>query len=78
VTLRDNLERVAQLCRVLERALRELHDKVPEAAEEKHREDLGLQPELATQVRSQLLCILRDSIEPASHALERLAEECEE
>ena len=76
MTLGDNLQRVAEVCRLLERALRELHDKVPEAQEEKQLEDLGLHPELATRVRARLLCILHDAIEPAARDLEQLRDEC--
>ena len=76
MSLQDDLQRVADVCRLLQRAISELHDKVPEAPEERRLDDLGVTPELATRVRAQLLCILTDAIEPASRDLERLVKEC--
>jgi hypothetical protein len=76
VKLQNDLQRVADVCRLLQRAISELHDKVPETPEERRLDDLGVTPELATRVRAQLLCILTDAIEPAGRDLERLADEC--
>lgn len=73
--LLDDLRRLADLSDQLGRGILKLHDKILAAPEEQEPHDLDANAELSTRLRAELLCILRDAVEPTLRALRRLADE---
>lgn len=73
--LLDDLRRLAHLSDQLGRGILELHDKIPAAPEEREPHDLDANAQLSTRLRAELLCILKDAVEPTVRALRRLADE---
>lgn len=73
-TLPDDLRHLWGLLDIVRKGVVEVHDSLPAAPEESTVGDMGSQEPVAMRVRSDLRCLLTDSIEPGLRALSELAD----